>query len=318
MTLTGAESQSVTSNSGGQYWFGNVKSGNYVVTPSLAGYTFSPSSRTVTLSNSNVNALNFSATAVPKIVSLQATPSSYTLTTAGGTEQLQVVATYSNESTANVTQNATYVSNSTGVATVSQTGLVTAVSNGAATIAVSYEGLSSDASVTVAIPPATYGISGSVGLASATVALTGKSSTSVTTSSTGAYSFSGLLPGSYTITPSLSGYAFTPENRSTTITNANVTGMNFTGAANEHSVDLSWGAGTIKSPAPGQVVVGYNIYRGSVSGGPYAKLNTSPITALGYTDTAVSAGQTWYYVCSTVDNLGDVSSYSNQANATIP
>lgn len=318
ITLTGSESGSVTSASMGQYSFTKLKSGSYVVTPSLTGYTFSPSSRTVTLTDSNVSALNFSVTAVPKITSLQVTPDSLTLTTAGGSEQLQVEATYSNESSVDVTQNASYISNNTGVATASQTGLVKAVGNGTATVVLSYDGLSSNVSVTVAIPTATYSISGSVGLASATVALTGTSSASITASSTGAYAFSGLLAGSYTITPSLSGYTFTPESRLATITNANVSGVNFTGAATEHSVDLSWGAGTITNPASGQVVVGYNVYRASTSGGPYTKLNASPITILSYTDTAVSAGQTWYYVCSTVDNLGDVSQYSNQANATIP
>ena len=297
ISLTGKESESVTSASTGHYSFTRLKSGSYIVTPSLTGYTFSPSSRTVTLTDSNVSALNFSATAVPIITSLQVTPHSFTLTTAGGTEQLQVEATYSNESSANVTQNATYICNNTGVATVSQTGLVQAVGNGAATVVVSYDGLSSNVTVTVDLPKATYSISGSAGLASATVALTGTSSASVTASSTGAYTFSGLLAGSYTITPSLSGYTFTPESQSATITNANVNGVNFTGAATEHSVDLSWGAGTITNPSSGQVVVGYNVYRGSVSGGPYTKLNASPITALGYTDTVVSAGQTWYYVC---------------------
>lgn len=318
LTLTGAKSESVTSNSEGRYWFANLKSGSYVVTPSLTGYTFSPRSQKVTLTDSNMRAINFSATAVPKVTSLQVKPGSFTLPTAGKSEQLQVEATYSNDSTTNVTQNATYTSNNTGVATVSQTGLVTALGNGAATIVVSYDNLSSNVSVTVAIPTATYSISGSVGLSSATVALTGTSSASVTASSTGAYAFSGLGAGSYTITPSLSGYDFTPESRSATITDANVTGVNFTGAATELSVGLSWGAGTITNSAPGQVVVGYNVYRSSVSGGPYTQMNASPIAALGYTDTAVSAGQTWYYVCSTVDNLGDVSTYSNQASATIP
>lgn len=316
--LTGSASESVTSSSTGRYWFTRLKSGTYVVTPSLTGYTFSPSSRTVTLTSSNLSALNFSATAVPKLTSLQVTPNSFTLTSAGGSEQLQVEANYSNESTGNVTQNATYISNNTLVATVSQTGLVKAVGNGTATVVVSYNGLSSNVNVTVAIPTATYSISGSVGLAYATVALTGTSSAGVTASSTGAYAFNSLLAGSYSITPSLSGYTFTPASRSATITNANVSGVNFTGTANNHSVDLSWGAGTITNPAPGQVVVGYDVYRSSSSGGPYTKLNASPIVILSYTDTAVSAGQTWYYVCSTVDNLGDISKYSNQAVATIP
>jgi hypothetical protein len=97
-----------------------------------------------------------------------------------------------------------------------------------------------------------------------------------------------------------------------------VAGINFTATAASHLVDLTWAPGSIQNPAPGQVVIGYNVYRASVSGGPYTKLNSSPVSGLTYTDDAVTAGQTLYYVCSTVDNLGDVSPYSNQAVAAVP
>jgi len=47
----------------------------------------------------------------------------------------------------------------------------------------------------------------------------------------GNYSFTDLPRGTYTITPQLSGYAFNPVNRQVVITNANITGQNFTGNA---------------------------------------------------------------------------------------
>ncbi|MCM8805189.1 MAG: cohesin domain-containing protein [Candidatus Omnitrophica bacterium] len=47
----------------------------------------------------------------------------------------------------------------------------------------------------------------------------------------GNYSFTDLAPGDYEITPSLNGYAFTPATRNVTVSNANVTGQNFTGNA---------------------------------------------------------------------------------------
>ncbi|MCM8759130.1 MAG: cohesin domain-containing protein [Candidatus Omnitrophica bacterium] len=47
----------------------------------------------------------------------------------------------------------------------------------------------------------------------------------------GVYTFSDLAPGTYTITPQLTGYVFTPATRTVTVTNANVTGQNFTGDA---------------------------------------------------------------------------------------
>jgi hypothetical protein len=77
----------------------------------------------------------------------------------------------------------------------------------------------------------------------------------------------------------------------------------------QHSVSLSWAAST--------GVTGYNVYRGGVSGGPYAQV-TSLDTGLAYTDSAVSAGQTYYYVVTSVDSTGTESTYSNQVQAVIP
>jgi len=66
---------------------------------------------------------------------------------------------------------------------------------------------------------ATYTISGNVGLASATVTV-GAASTS--SDSGGNYAVSGLVAGTYTVTPSAGGCTFTPASRSVTITSANV------------------------------------------------------------------------------------------------
>ena len=54
-------------------------------------------------------------------------------------------------------------------------------------------------------------------------------SSSTTTNSSGAYTLSGVANGTYTLTPSLSGYTFSPTTRSVTVSGANVTGQNFTG-----------------------------------------------------------------------------------------
>jgi Bacterial Ig-like domain (group 2) len=318
MHLTGTATVSVTANANGAYIFRELKPGSYVLTPSLTGYTFSPPSNVVTITSTNVASVNFTAKAGLKEIDLIATPASISLTAAGATKQLKVEANYSNESSENVSADATYATNNAAVAGVSQTGLVTAVANGSATIVASYGGMASSVIVTVNIPEATYSISGSVGVASATITLSGASSAATTASTNGGYSFGSLKPGNYSIVPTLSGYTFSPTSQSTSVTNANVTGINFTATAASHLVDLTWGAGTIQNPAPGQVVVGYDVYRSSTSGGPYTKLNSTPVASLTYTDHNVSAGQTWYYVCSTVDNLGDVSVYSNQAAATIP
>jgi hypothetical protein len=65
-------------------------------------------------------------------------------------------------------------------------------------------------------------------------------------------------------------------------------------------------------------VVGYNVYRGTQSGGPYAQLNSSLITSTTFTDTSVEAGQTYFYVVTAVDSVNVESIYSNQASVTVP
>jgi hypothetical protein len=71
------------------------------------------------------------------------------------------------------------------------------------------------------------------------------------------------------------------------------------------SVTLTWNAST-------SAVVGYNVYRATVSGGPYAKIGSSPTT--NFTDTVASG--TYYYVVTAVDASADESVHSNEASAT--
>ena len=78
-----------------------------------------------------------------------------------------------------------------------------------------------------------------------------------------------------------------------------------------HRVDLSW------DPSVTSGVVGYNIYRGEVSGGPYSQINSALDAQTTYTDNTVVAGRTYYYVTTAVDGSGNQSSYSNQAQAVI-
>ena len=79
----------------------------------------------------------------------------------------------------------------------------------------------------------------------------------------------------------------------------------------QHNVALSWDASTSQ-------VVGYNVYRGIASGGPYTKLNASVDASTAYTDNSVQNGQTYYYVTTAVDSRNVESAYSNQVSASIP
>src|SRR4029077_137241 len=78
-----------------------------------------------------------------------------------------------------------------------------------------------------------------------------------------------------------------------------------------HSVTLTWTAST-------STVTGYNVYRSSVSGGPYTKLNSTAIAATTYVDTTVQSGQTYFYVVTSVDSSNVESADSAEVSATIP
>lgn len=84
-----------------------------------------------------------------------------------------------------------------------------------------------------------------------------------------------------------------------------------TSPATPPSVKLSWNASA-------NSIVGYHVYRGSASGGPYSRISGSTITALGYEDATVQAGNRYYYVVSALDASGDESAYSNEAAADVP
>lgn len=79
-----------------------------------------------------------------------------------------------------------------------------------------------------------------------------------------------------------------------------------------HTVALTWVASTSTD------VTGYNIYRSSAASGPFTKLNSTLIAGTSFSDTAVTSGQTYYYVATTVDVNNLESGYSNVAQAVIP
>jgi len=82
--------------------------------------------------------------------------------------------------------------------------------------------------------------------------------------------------------------------------------------APQHTVNLSWTA------SASQNTVGYNIYRGGKSGGPYSKINSVVDPSTLYSDTSVADGQTYYYVTTAINSNNEQSAYSNQAQAVIP
>jgi hypothetical protein len=82
-------------------------------------------------------------------------------------------------------------------------------------------------------------------------------------------------------------------------------------APSSHQADLSW------DPGDGNAV-GYNVYRGTIQGGPYHQINTALDSSTNYTDSTVVSGATYYYVATEVNGQGRESVYSKQVRAVIP
>ncbi|MCB1055456.1 MAG: endonuclease [Acidobacteria bacterium] len=80
--------------------------------------------------------------------------------------------------------------------------------------------------------------------------------------------------------------------------------------AGDGQIGLSWNANGESDLA------GYDLYRATAAGGPYARVNGALIGASGYTDTGLTNGTTYYYVVTAVDTSSNESADSAVASAT--
>ena len=129
--------------------------------------------------------------------------------------------------------------------------------------------VSAGSSVTVATAAIlTYTISGKVatgdgtGLPSVFVVITGDGSGVSVTDANGNYTITGVRAGKYTLTPTFSGYMFTPASTAITVTTADITGQNFTAVA----VNPGTVSGGVTYP-PGTIIGGVSYPSGAVIGG---------------------------------------------------
>ena len=115
-------------------------------------------------------------------------------------------------------------------------------------------------------------------------------------------------------TPQSTGAASAAVSFASNASNSPVLSLSGTGTPPPiHSVALSWTASTSSN------IIGYNIYRGSTSAGPYAQINSSLNANTTYTDNSVVDGQTYYYVTTAVNSNNQESAYSNPPQqAVIP
>lgn len=229
--------------------------------------------------------------------------------------------------TINAGKNTTFNADFSPASTGSAAGSITIASNAPnspMTIPLSGTGVAATLVLTATPPNLTFGNVLVGNTSSQNVTLTNTGNSNVTISQVvvagAGYAASGVLPNttltpgqSTTLTVSLTPTSTGSATGSVTVTsNASNSPTTILLAGGSHLVDLSWTAST-------STVVGYNVYRGTVSGGPYAtKVNSAVVPRTAFTDTGVVAGQTYFYVVTAVDANGVESVYSNEASALVP
>lgn len=245
VTLSGAGLEGVTVTAGGKsastqsdgtYTVVGLSSGTYNVAPSATGYTFSPTARSVTV-GPNQTGVDFAASTTGGGGSFSI---SGTITTGGSPLAGVTVVAGSQATTSAADGSYKFTGLTAGSYTVqpSLSGYSFSPSSSSVTVGPSKTGVD----FTAALIP-TYRLAGKVtesgsGLSGVTVSL---GSRTTQTSGDGTYSFSGLVSGTYTVTPSRSGYAFTPTSRTLSVS-SDTSGVNFT-AARTTNLTLS---GTIR------------------------------------------------------------------------
>jgi hypothetical protein len=200
----------------------------------------------------------------------------------------------------NVTSNSGTLTVSTGTLLLSASstqlsfGSVNVSSDGVQSVTVANSGSSNVTISNIAVSGAGFNASG--GVAGLILSPGQTASVSVTFAPAAA----GSATGSVTMT----------SNATNSPTKITLTG---TGVAQAHAVNLNWTSSTSS-------VVGYNVYSSRVSGGPYLKLNPTPMPATSYTDATVQAGQTYYYVTTSVGSGSGSpeSGFSAEVSAPIP
>jgi len=237
VTLSGAASATTAADSSGNYSFAGLANGSYTVTPSKTGFSFSPSAQGVNVNGYSAAAVNFTATQLTASISGNISPAA---NGSGATVTLSGAA--SATTTADSSGNYSFAGLASGnyTLTPSKTGFTFNPSSQSTTLsAANVSGVNFTATKN-AVP--TFSISGNISPAAngsgATVTLSGAASSTTTADSSGNYSFAGLASGSYTLTPSKTGFTFSPSSQSTTLSAANVSGVNFTASQTVAGVDI--------------------------------------------------------------------------------
>ena len=233
LTLRGTgAARTTTSDTSGAYQFLKVEPGSYTLSASLKGFAYTPPSQVVKVASADVKASPFSSAAAETTYTISGTvkgdvtagmvlaltrngaAAGDTLTNASGAFQLEGLAVGSYV----LTPSRTGYTFTPPSRTVTLSGTTTVVT-----------GLEFTATI------GKYAVSGTVrGDVKEGVALKLVSSAKtlqVTSSDAGVYSVADVTSGTYTLTPSLTGYKFFPASRTVTVADAAIAGQDFSGIA---------------------------------------------------------------------------------------
>lgn len=231
VTISDGAGHSAPTDASGHYTLSGLTAGTYTLTPSKSGYTFSPASRTVTVPP-DATGRDFVGTLVTYAISGRASD--------GSGNPLSGVS---------ISDGAGHTATTDGSGNYTLSGLAV----GTYTVTPSKSGYTfSPASRTVSVPPSatgrdfvgtpvTYSISGNVrddsGNPMAAVAISDGAGHRATTDGSGSYTLSGLVAGTYFLTPSKGGYVFLPAS-STVSVPPDASGQDFVGTPSLYSAYL--------------------------------------------------------------------------------
>ena len=195
------------------------------VTPSKAGFSFSPASSNVNISGASLTGINFTASSTIQTWSLSGV---ITPPAAGSGAAVALAGTATASTVADSSGNFTFTGLSNGAYTVtpSKTGFTFSPSsqpanvNGANLSGINFSGAAQTWTISGTVSP-------SSAASGATVTLSGTASATTTPDSSGNFTFSGLANGMYTVTPTEGGYTFSPSSVTTAVNGANVSNVNF-------------------------------------------------------------------------------------------
>jgi Concanavalin A-like lectin/glucanases superfamily/Domain of unknown function (DUF1929)/Bacterial Ig domain/Kelch motif len=267
-TVILGEAQQTIADSNGNYTLNNVPNGAYTVVSYKPGYSFTPTTQSVTVNGAPVSGVNFVAKSTTGSISGTISPASLgsgAQVTLGGMAVTTIADSNGNYSFSGVP-------NATINVTPTKLGYTFTPSQQAVTV----DGAAvSGVNFTIQASP-TWTVSGTISPAGvcsgATVTMTGGGTPSTaTTDSSGNYSFAGVADFSYFVTPSKSGCTFTPAYQTAAVNGADVPGLNF--AAQSFIHDIS---GTISPASDGvgaMVIVGETAQAIADSNGNYTLKN---------------------------------------------